>query len=517
MTGRGTGQRRRAGSAVALVAVAALAAAVAASDPGRRGGPPESPPTRWRVQEISDRIVGGSGDARMLVLTDSIGSRGRRHRHFGAIARIFRPALGWRGITLTTRLEGTTYDGSRGERLGATLERFVSPKSDTFTIPALGAKGCWIGDTCELRLAAAMEPGEPIARFAPDFGDLRLLGGADDFLKGPLEVRVALAVGADAELAAAPVTLRARRGVTGAPDCPVAADVGPLRIGYVTTTLAPGLVPPTVELIVGAEGATAGQQVFPIAVQLRRRDRRGLSLDVVGMSGATFRHWSDPDLEDANLVHLRRIRDYLRATGLPNVIVVALGQNDGFDPAAIEQDCRNLVARLRMAATDAGLPKGELRLLFVTPPRAGHPPFDRYAMMANAIWHAVRHEPDCGFIDVHALTALAWPTRDHPENVHPLTDDEADAFWGPVWAQLRLRDDPRRGDPPPAGGDGGPAEPPEEPVERADLDDDGRVDFNDLLLLLGTWGECPGCASDLDRDGAVGYGDMLLLLAHWTG
>ena len=48
-----------------------------------------------------------------------------------------------------------------------------------------------------------------------------------------------------------------------------------------------------------------------------------------------------------------------------------------------------------------------------------------------------------------------------------------------------------------------------------DLDGDGTVGTNDLLLLLASWGACGGCPADLDGDGTVGTGDLLVLLAAW--
>jgi len=49
----------------------------------------------------------------------------------------------------------------------------------------------------------------------------------------------------------------------------------------------------------------------------------------------------------------------------------------------------------------------------------------------------------------------------------------------------------------------------------ADLDGDGTVDFDDLLLLLAAWGFCSPfapCDADLDQDGEVGFSDLLILL-----
>jgi len=53
-----------------------------------------------------------------------------------------------------------------------------------------------------------------------------------------------------------------------------------------------------------------------------------------------------------------------------------------------------------------------------------------------------------------------------------------------------------------------------------DLDGDGIVGSNDLLILLAEWGPCdqpcpPSCAADLDDDCTVGINDFLLLLANW--
>ena len=62
---------------------------------------------------------------------------------------------------------------------------------------------------------------------------------------------------------------------------------------------------------------------------------------------------------------------------------------------------------------------------------------------------------------------------------------------------------------------------PLEPLfDEADLDYDGIVGFEDLLLLLAHWTEraCDGSAPcpDLDGDGRVGFGDLVQLLNAWT-
>ena len=55
-----------------------------------------------------------------------------------------------------------------------------------------------------------------------------------------------------------------------------------------------------------------------------------------------------------------------------------------------------------------------------------------------------------------------------------------------------------------------------EPTSRPeDVNGDGVVDFNDLLLVLSAWGDCAGCAEDVDGDGMVGFTDLLLILSAW--
>jgi hypothetical protein len=54
-------------------------------------------------------------------------------------------------------------------------------------------------------------------------------------------------------------------------------------------------------------------------------------------------------------------------------------------------------------------------------------------------------------------------------------------------------------------------------VAPGDLDGDGVIGFNDLLLVLAGWGACPGpcCVADVNGDGAVDFADLLLVLAGW--
>ena len=52
----------------------------------------------------------------------------------------------------------------------------------------------------------------------------------------------------------------------------------------------------------------------------------------------------------------------------------------------------------------------------------------------------------------------------------------------------------------------------------ADFDNTGDVGVNDLLFLLGTWGDCQkkgDCPADFDNTGNVGVNDLLFLLGTW--
>lgn len=51
-----------------------------------------------------------------------------------------------------------------------------------------------------------------------------------------------------------------------------------------------------------------------------------------------------------------------------------------------------------------------------------------------------------------------------------------------------------------------------------DIDGDGTVGVNDLLILLSSWGpcgDCDDCSADLNGDCVIGVSDLLILLANW--
>ena len=59
---------------------------------------------------------------------------------------------------------------------------------------------------------------------------------------------------------------------------------------------------------------------------------------------------------------------------------------------------------------------------------------------------------------------------------------------------------------------------PDECETPGDLNGDGMVGVDDLLILLGNWGpcaDCDDCVADIDGDCSVGVKDLLILLANW--
>ena len=61
---------------------------------------------------------------------------------------------------------------------------------------------------------------------------------------------------------------------------------------------------------------------------------------------------------------------------------------------------------------------------------------------------------------------------------------------------------------------------PDECDRPGDVNGDGVVNFQDILLVLGAWGDCPDppdpCPADVNDDGTVNFADVLILLANWS-
>ena len=52
--------------------------------------------------------------------------------------------------------------------------------------------------------------------------------------------------------------------------------------------------------------------------------------------------------------------------------------------------------------------------------------------------------------------------------------------------------------------------------DKADLDQDGRVNGADIAILLGSWGACGGCPADITGDGVVSGPDLSQVLGGWA-
>lgn len=53
-------------------------------------------------------------------------------------------------------------------------------------------------------------------------------------------------------------------------------------------------------------------------------------------------------------------------------------------------------------------------------------------------------------------------------------------------------------------------------VPTGDVNANGVVDFEDLLIVISAWGPNPGHPADLDGDGVVAMSDLLLVLGNWS-
>ena len=53
------------------------------------------------------------------------------------------------------------------------------------------------------------------------------------------------------------------------------------------------------------------------------------------------------------------------------------------------------------------------------------------------------------------------------------------------------------------------------PSNPADINGDGTVNVDDLLLVIGSWGPCSKCPADINGDGQVGVDDLLAVISAW--
>ncbi len=56
---------------------------------------------------------------------------------------------------------------------------------------------------------------------------------------------------------------------------------------------------------------------------------------------------------------------------------------------------------------------------------------------------------------------------------------------------------------------------PEQVGVPGDVNGDGVVDVNDILMLIVAWGPCDGCPEDINGDGTVNVSDLIELISNW--
>ena len=57
-------------------------------------------------------------------------------------------------------------------------------------------------------------------------------------------------------------------------------------------------------------------------------------------------------------------------------------------------------------------------------------------------------------------------------------------------------------------------DPKDEPCD-PDINGDGVVGVNDLLMIIASWGPCDGCDADVNGDSTVNVDDLLLVIGGW--
>ena len=55
-----------------------------------------------------------------------------------------------------------------------------------------------------------------------------------------------------------------------------------------------------------------------------------------------------------------------------------------------------------------------------------------------------------------------------------------------------------------------------DPPVYGDLNGDGLVNIDDMLIVIGQWGPCDGCVADINETGVVNIDDLLIVIGNWT-
>ena len=55
-----------------------------------------------------------------------------------------------------------------------------------------------------------------------------------------------------------------------------------------------------------------------------------------------------------------------------------------------------------------------------------------------------------------------------------------------------------------------------DPPVYGDLNGDGLVNIDDMLIVIGQWGPCDGCVGDINGTGEVNIDDLLIVIGNWS-
>jgi lysophospholipase L1-like esterase len=308
---------------------------------------------------ISNLIV--SGDCRLLLIGDSISNRNtdtsNQSSMYWGIIRRWRPER-WVGICTPTNAHGPT-----------TLAFFPNENAATFQLKSLanvpgqrefsyGYERFSSAPTVDAQWFGDSPSGQTIAGAA--LGSLGQWRDGDWF--------------AGVDLAATFVVLRtqegiptvrpeSRRGVDRFPGEPVSL-AGPVEVIGVPTPLAPaGGIQPEFRLLADGDHdeSLLPNHLLWLTTRIYAPGESGFQLDTLAVGGSRLRDW----LSNGDFATDTHLREYLAATGNPNLVMIQLGANDGGFDIFWKRDLERLINRIATLslANGAGIPF----FLLVTP------------------------------------------------------------------------------------------------------------------------------------------------------
>ncbi len=346
------------------------------------------PPRAWEDlglgTPIGELIL--RGDCRLLIVGDSISNRnsdaqgrtGKSSFYWGLVRR-WRPEH-WAGIVIpTSDLAGNLQRQTLANPFGNVRVRNLQ-RGDDNRIFSHGYQRFTSSSTLDILFQGTDTPsGETVIRSVllegdawrsrPGMrglpGDMIGKGGWDlrrnEWLHAPLDVDLVYLRTPEAIQSIVVESGRLQGGTSQTGSVNLAGDVGVMALPAPSIPAGNGL--PTVGLVASDESydeTVFSDHLIWLTTWIRRADRGGLSVNTLAVGGARVRD----HLADGSYAVDDRLREYLAATGNPNVILILLGANDGTFIDPWREEVVELIDRLDSLSAANGV---EPRFLLVSP------------------------------------------------------------------------------------------------------------------------------------------------------